>query len=421
MDRTKLIIRALNAIAGTTKSAAQAVDLIPPQNHGNIVPVMDYNHKVYGLLQRVANPDLHWRDDAMRFLLKETVPHNGFWMSEHKLNAFRSSVSWADRTECDKHLEPLRNLLVELGSLRARFAYDRMSCLIVTALPVELRAVVRRVLLFLGCSDEFAIDRNLDKANDEQKDQRKCAWLECVIFDDAKYAKVSVLCPARDGSPFTEKAIHQHLTQTKHVFDHVFVVGIAGQLDKTKGVDIGDVVFSTGFYDTHRRKMTTAVKSGIDFSRPGPINCRHAPQVDLSHWKPKTVYADKPKSRLPGFRIAKPGLVVSGPDLVKKPSYKKILQERFPDALAVEMELAGCNWAVGDSGIPVTMIKSICDHSIHTKSDVWHSYCADYAAELAVEYILQVYGKPFAAGHNSDSSENGSVVGSLETCNSHVA
>lgn len=392
MERVDELISILRRVETVVRQAAAAAHLVEPVNHGKIHPVMEFNNNIHRVLNSRASP-AKWIDEALTFLLKELVPHDDDSIADKKLRLLYANVPNDSKHRAYELLTPLRKLLDEEDSLRSQIRRDPPVCLVLTALPVEFRAVIRRVKTWLSGTSILALTHALEEALDEDKDGRQPMSMECTLCNGNKEAKVIVMLPKGHGSPMASQEITRYLDKKggAPLFKHVFVVGVAGHLDSEGKVGIGDVVMSNGFYDAHLRKTVVERMGEIDFANKKRNLFDISPPFALCEWAPR-LFEAKPKGRY-RFRQAHIGYVVSGPDLVKRRKYKKQLQNAFPDALAVEMEAAGCRWALEHHGTPITVVKSICDWSIHTKTATWHPYCADVAADLATDLICDLYGK----------------------------
>jgi nucleoside phosphorylase len=341
-----------------------------------------------------AQPSTKWIDQAIRFITGITAPDSKYSHDIGGLAKFSLLQGYSVDGLPDKELERLKPLfeLARKALLKAlEYRKLKNSCLILTALPVEFRAILRRASAILYVDSMDGFDRAFRPEMDELKSDRVPTWVECVFERNRRTVRAIVVLPEEDASLAAQKAVHKIVDNPKGNFDRVIVLGIAGQMDRYRRVTIGDLVISSGLYVAYR---SAEKKSGISFTNRKPISFAHDCSINFRGWKP-LMFECEPEKRNPslyGFKRVEQGLIISGPSVSKSYRYKKRLQDAFPGALAVEMESAGCYWAVKDRGGKVIAIKSPADWSNERKNHLWHPYCADVASAFAVDYMMNIYG-----------------------------
>lgn len=149
MERVDELISILRRVETAVRQAAAAAHLVEPVNHGKIHPVMEFNNNIHRVLNSRASP-AKWIDEALTFLLKELVPHDDDSIADKKLRLLYANVPNDSKHRAYELLTPLRKLLDEEDSLRSQIRRDPPVCLVLTALPVEFRAVIRRVKTWLS-------------------------------------------------------------------------------------------------------------------------------------------------------------------------------------------------------------------------------------------------------------------------------
>jgi nucleoside phosphorylase len=240
---------------------------------------------------------------------------------------------------------------------------------------------------------------------DKQYERRPYFLLvDGVLADEHSGVAVSLVLPPQYGSHSAQRAIEAAVDEDV-AFEKIIVVGIAGLLDKTGETSVGDVVVSNRIYDSAMTKAKSHGKfefQNVDrpFDRWGP------PQYVPSNWVCVTHESAPRRKGLPSPLHPKIvcGDVVSGSTVVKALKYKAELQGAFPTCKAVEMEGLGCCYGAARSGVPVRIIKGICDKADFRKSKEWQPYCADVAASFAAEYVLRVFG------HSESLDSEGAAV-----------
>ncbi len=374
----------LAKVADATRSLSRFEAHFDKSSWGVNMPLLQANAEAESLLKQ-KRPNADWIDKATGFLMKElAMTTEGF--AFRKVRTFPYSVQTGDRKNLENSLEALRKLL-DQEQLRHRLPPKQISCLVLTALPVEFRAFIRHASQIGEPSDlqgfSCAFNPEHDKASERQRVE-----IECVVNNGNANARVRVHLPKRRASLSAQQEISATVHKNGLDFAHLVVVGIAGHLDETRTFGICDVVISNHIYDSHDRRVREAE---IDFSGKRLFSFDVPCGLTLDGWRPRTTCESRPDGEYE-FRKAGKGHIVSGPESVAQTQWKAKLQAAFPNCVAVEMEAAGCCWAVEEHKVPVTVVKSICDWSNETKTKHYQRYCADLAAHLAIDYICDLYG-----------------------------
>jgi nucleoside phosphorylase len=289
--------------------------------------------------------------------------------------------------------EEINHLERNLGAFIRRDS----KCIIVTAIPVEFRAMYRKLGLVLSIQDDSLYEL-LDRKSDGSP--RRDVIVEGVIFRDRKWVKVTLACPRAYEAAAAGTVFRKTLDEPSNAFvKEVILLGVAGQMDATNETLIGDLVVSTGFYDAYYQKSLSI----LDYSDKEPrildTDFSEGLGLELTDWQPREMVEtlpppDKkhPERETRSSKVVA-GRFVSGPSVVKNAKYKQHIIDNFPDARAVEMEAHGLYYDCLDRKIPMGIVKSVCDWADKRKTKIWQPYCSDLAAEFCVDYLIGKWGR----------------------------
>lgn len=378
--------------------------------------------KNYGLCLSNENYSrADWHDRAKEFIYREFVS-DALPQDYTKGKTKRSLLEVLIHGENDpleselmkQHLEPLLGVFEKYNDLQYSASKIRNSCLIVTALPLEFRAIVRRFSVLTSVtSDEhtnsnvlhkmnfprlefdpfiWSLRKDLDKMTDVDIGKSKLHvyerpyWLraEGLIQKNGKTSKATVMLLPIEG-PFRAKDCV--LRANRIPYKEILVCGVAATIDKFNDLRIGDLAISENIYGSWIDKLVTL--KTLEINNTERV-MRNLLSFNCEGWQPELLEKVPEKHPKKGFRKAVPCDFVSLPHLSKAPWVKTCLNDLFPECKGLEMEALGCCDAMGAK--KVRIIKSICDKGDHRKNKIWQPYCADVAASFTVDYISETYG-----------------------------
>lgn len=328
------------------------------------------------------------------------------------LEYFIGSATESDVQLTRKHLNPLLDVFTDYQKSLMRSNEIHNSCLIVTALPLEFRAIVRRFSLLTKInyfknesenslpsekypheSNPFIwafrkeFDKSMEEDNPTSHVYERPTWLlaEGLICNNKKKAKINVILLPTVGPKCAKDAIK--LCASQHLpYKEIIVCGIAATIDPNDKLRIGDVILSENIYGAWIDKAVVAEKK-IEIVNRKPI-MKYPINFNSNGWKPNLIEMVPQKVKNKGFKEVVNCDLISLPHLSKAVWFKKRINIMFPSCRALEMEALGCC----DTSKKVRVIKSICDKGDHRKNKIWQPYCADVASAFTVDYVLNNYG-----------------------------
>lgn len=305
----------------------------------------------------------------------------------------------------------------------------RQSSLVITAVPTEFRAVIRRLTLILDVqkvaynSDrnmilrpeedafEFAFDKTKDEyihvgaKDNDPHDRPFYLIVEGMITKNEFNTKVHVVLLPNYGHIKAGKAMEEvkQFNGTGIKYSEILIVGIAGGIDKDEKIQIGDLVISENIFGSETKKATPDVSITKIKERGKDLSFRSIHQhlegkidFDFTNWKP-TLFEKLPKRKgnIKGFNSVFSQDYVSIDTLSKGKWFKEKLWKEFPTCKAIEMEAFGITTFVKEKNksTPVKIIKCICDYGDYRKNKEWQPYCADVSASFLEDYLIKKYGK----------------------------
>lgn len=292
-------------------------------------------------------------------------------------------------------------IMVKQRITHSKYLYKEDSVIILTAAPIEFISIIRNLSHILMVSDKTDLIRilNPDIPINDKNLNRQSIWVSGVIQSNSKWVKVMILLVSEYGSV----SVGTYLSAFKKEYKYrneILLMGIAGQLDKSKNVKIGHLVISDGFYDAYFQKIE---EDGINYKNKTPIpTCSEydSPGFQWSLWKSKHTTNSPPipegqdPIRFCSNKTVHKGKFVSFHAVNKQTYSKENLMDTFKDCLAVEMEATGCYKFINEHQrhLKLKIIKAVCDWSDESKSKEWQPYCAELAAEFTVDYLISKYG-----------------------------
>lgn len=195
-------------------------------------------------------------------------------------------------------------------------------------------------------------------------------------------------------SSSTTSAVLQHF---KPKF--FLLVGIAGGIEGTKDLALGDVVVSTNvkYYELEKESGGKVTEIFTTLANPSRILLNISKGLSETEW-----WKELGKNPEDGDTQPKqiPGLILSGERLLGDPvsEFLKQLLEKVPKALAVEMEGAGVATAIYDNSVhnkaeflAIRGISDFCNKDGNQKTrDTWREYSSNSAALFARKLIENV-------------------------------
>lgn len=332
--------------------------------------------------------------DNVGNIIQPTIFYKFDFLAEHidKDPVSNAIVSFAD----------FENVIGKYSSIQQKYIRKEEEVIIVTAVPVEFIAIVRKLSLFLTVSDKLELERILNPDFSlADKNTRKSLWVSGVLFRDDKWVKIMILLVSEYGSV----SVATYLPAFKNNYKYrneILLIGIAGQLEKTSEVKVGHLVISDGFYDAYHQKIDN---TGVNFQNIDPIPLCDNYDFEgfsWSSWGMKYSSTEKPNipeghdtNRYCYNKTVHKGKFVSFHAVNKQKDFKGQLLTTFKESMAVEMEGTGCHKFIKSNQphLKLKIIKAVCDWSDESKSKEWQPYCAEIAAEFTVDYLISKYGK----------------------------
>lgn len=390
------------------------------REYGELATAMGFNSQAKYLLRDTDKKSASWMNEAIVFLYGEFVkadPYAPGQLKHRRLLQFKVTEDRTLLTYARQRFQPFLDLCEEYRDWKRTCEKCDESCLVVTALPLEFRAIVRRLSFLLEVTwlphqngSRFKVDDPFrwvfTPANDEytfdlwdspSKTRERPFLLVArgTIGTNSRRRRITVILLPMYGGHLAQKGVD--MIRPEIVFRELLVVGVAGKLTQERSLKRGHVIVSGNIYDSTLTKRATKAKGGQLFINNDDPWRFPDPSFCPNNWRPvlheKWPEGDNGGGH-PGSLRVWPRDVISGSSVVKAQEYKELLRRYFPNTCwAVEMESLGCCHALGRTNpIPVRVIKSLCDDSNGLKNKKWQPFCADVAAAFATDYMLSVYG-----------------------------
>lgn len=362
-----------------------------------------------------TTPSVYWLDRYFAFWVYE-ISHsasdsiNSYNGLIRKFVSLRKQIIGNARDEAKAFidLQPIDTVLSQYNLIRDTYVRKLDEVIILTAVPEEFKAVIRKFSIIVNVFNRNAIEEILNPDTDPDTiKKRKKTWVEGVVHRDNKFVKVRLVLTEEYGSVASVDSL-SHITDEYIFQNEILVVGIAGHLDKEEKVKIGDLVISDSYYNAYLQKdiqlsdVVSSVVNTVSYNDKvlkllsDDYNVHG--KFDWEKWKPTKMVVSHPevlsKERHSVTTTVHKGSIVSGPSVVKQDFKKEVLQQNFEKALAIEMEAHGCySFVKNHKNLKLKVIKGVCDWADHEKEDNWQPFCADLAAEFAIDYLIAKYGK----------------------------
>ena len=405
------------------------------EDYIKIQNLLQYNHNI---LQEIANSNNNIsqkKEAIIKYCYREFIQLNKLMLSQSGIKKLDCLVRYCNLNKEEnkdihsKEIEPLITSLTSYQIQRQELKILlRESSLVITAVPIEFRAVIRRLMLILDVHKipynstrnmilrddedafEFAFDNTKDDyihvgaEDNDPYDRPFYLIVEGVIANKNLNRKVHVVLLPNYGHIKARNAMLE-VENFKGVginYSEILIVGIAGGIDKDKVITIGDLVISKDIYGSETKKATPDIEetetnekkeeTGIDLSFRSIRRYKgNTTDLDFATWKP-TIFEQPPtnKGDIQGFKSVFSQDYISIDTLSKAQWFKEKLWNEFPTCKVIEMEAFGVTSFVMEKNIakPVIIIKSICDYGDYRKNKVWQPYCADVAASFLEDYLI---------------------------------
>jgi nucleoside phosphorylase len=265
--------------------------------------------------------------------------------------------------------------MVETGILSSKVTRHEVDFVIITALEIEAKAIVRRLK-----------DRTVKRFEDKDIRTYHSGTIP-IEGTDRAYQVVVVLLPSMGKLPAATAATDA-IARWNPQF--VLMVGIAAGIPSSKDErELGDVIVADQVIGYEHAKVT---EKGYEYrEREYPVSTLLLDRVrnfwDTS-WT-EQIFTPRPtnaKRNKPKLHI---GPVASGDKVVASTEFRGQLTSRWPKLVAVEMEAEGVFSAVFDRPQirNTLMIRGVCDLADERKDDAWQEYAADNAAAFTVSFL----------------------------------
>jgi len=166
------------------------------------------------------------------------------------------------------------------------------------------------------------------------------------------------------------------------IFEPSYVIntGVAGGI--TNDLKVGDVIISTEV----RHHDADATVFNYEYGQ--------IPRMPVAYKADETLIdlASKSFSEQMKARIVK-GMIISGDSFIYHSSQIRMIRERFPTVLAVEMEGASIAQTCYLFGIPFLIIRSISDSAGGEQNEQEYKQFLSKAAEASAEMVMNLLGR----------------------------
>ena len=258
---------------------------------------------------------------------------------------------------------------------------DPVDFLIITALPVELEAVLRR----LRQLRDYRRIQNADFPTYFR------ATLETATESEQENRGVAVTALAQMGNVSAAVRSTRCIQRLKP--SYVFMVGIAGGIKEK--VNLGDVVVSNQIiYYESTKETPSGSEPRVREGRVDDLLLDRAIYYD-TEWG-TLIRAERPdevkSAETPEVHF---GLIAAGEKVIADGDRANELRRRYPKLYAIEMESYGAAAAAAESDIRpgFIAIRGIADYADAQKNDAWREYAADSAAAFTV-WLLRCSALP---------------------------
>jgi nucleoside phosphorylase len=361
-----------------------------------------------------TTPSIYWLDKYFAFWIYE-VSHS---MSDNiesynalinKFSFIRDVLISSENAKRLINLDPIDSALYNNKMIREKYIRKLDDAVILTAAPEEFKAMLRKIGIIINVFNRNTIVEVINPDTDpETIRKRKKMWVDGIIFRNNEYVKIKLILTEEYGSVATIDSLNA-VKDRNFCPAEIIVMGVAGHLDKKEVVKIGDLVISDSYYNAYLHKdielldlkntdLINTVYYNDKTRKPLSDEYNVKDKFNYETWQPKGMVVNRPVVNNTVTQSAESkvykGTIVSGPSVVKQNFKKEILQENFDKALAVEMETYGAYSFVHNiRGLKLKVIKGISDWADPNKEKSWQPFCADFASEFTIDYLIAKYGK----------------------------
>lgn len=167
----------------------------------------------------------------------------------------------------------------------------------------------------------------------------------------------------------------------------VLNVGYCGGLNKKK-VKLGDIVVSSKLITYGAIRVTEEGTEELGHVVPLDSQLANLARSIDHGWKAPLTDSEELK-----VKIHSDGVMLSGPEVVDSKERNQQLLERFPRAIAIEMEGEGLFAAAHDLKVEWIVIKAVSDFADGTKTSTksWQQFASVMAASLTAHFLRKPY------------------------------
>ncbi|MBI5371268.1 MAG: hypothetical protein HZA79_04485 [Sphingobacteriales bacterium] len=434
----------INEIDNRNKAAYKGAELLLEIPHETYLRIEDFINKNQTAIDSFKTKKINSpksREELIKFLHTEFIyKHKNLsgWFGLRKKLLLKEHSTLSNpiyKKIFDDEVEPLIEAFENYEDARRKLDNTlRETTLIVTALPLEFRAVVRRLSFLIDVEKEDYYSRRLmkirndlvnpldfvfdkdkdgfihpDSKDNDPHDRPFYIFAKGVFCKNGLYKKVHVILLPNYGPYKSGKAMSVCDT-FKGIgikYSEIIVAGIAGGIDKGNTIHLGDLVISNKIFGSETKKASQSDE--YVFGEPAKeIEFRSIDEYEfeqkeinfaIKKWKPTLLEPTPDDTVNPdekGFNEVFTEDYVSIDTLSKSTWFKKKLWDSFPTCKAIEMEAFGVTSYLAEKNLTkeVRVIKSICDYGDFRKNKIWQPYCADVAASFVEDYLIEKYGKP---------------------------
>lgn len=414
------------------------------ETYFNLKRYLDYNKlskyyfENYSLFKESKKLNV-WHDDVVNFLYKEFIlipsTQDGSIYNRELGKLKKKDFQYNFKTEpeiiTNKYITPLISLFDDFEKHhQVNGLNNAKDCLIITALPLEFRSIIRRFAIITDvnyCDYKSKMNR-YSKHKTKQETSDPFLWVMNSTLDEivdvridginrkgyrpfflmvtgdfyngSKVARLNVLLLPGCGPFLTREGLRKNKHIFKEPYKEIIISGIAASIDKEKDkgkkVKLGDLIISENIYGDFLQFKCVIKDKKLQINNTIPFKFEKI-SFPYKEWKPNYLTENIPlKFKCQITSDVHSCNIASVPMVVKATWFKNSLHKNFKkgNCKAVEMESIGsCFFSDENNDQKVRVIKGICDLGDHNKKDDLQPYCADLAAEFTFDYILHKYGK----------------------------
>lgn len=253
--------------------------------YSQLAKLVAFNDQAALRLKSADKGSAQWRNEVVQFVYKEFIDdgRDGFGLLKRAMLEDQCGIApELQKEDINRCFAGFIGLWNAYDRWRAQMKTAPALCLVVTALPVEFRAVVRRLSCIIRievirhtnqCNSDLAENENpflwaMNSAHDEHvykkmvdgqpvesRERPFALVVDGVVTRNERRVKVSVLLPPHYG----ELMSSTYVTKVKcnRSFRECLVVGLAGRLTDNKDIRRGQLLVSKNIFDAELRKSST--------------------------------------------------------------------------------------------------------------------------------------------------------------------